>query len=77
MSLFPLRLSSQNRYQNFYLRDKEDELVNGIVIKQSLMDQIIGTAYSLVPNNFVQVRHLTPIPIAPLTLIGICWSEYH
>jgi hypothetical protein len=36
--------------------------VNGVVLKQSLVDQILGTTFSIVPNNFVQVRHLFPSP---------------
>lgn len=43
-----------NRYQNFHLRDEEDQLVNGVVIEQSLVDQVQTTTYSVIPNNFTQ-----------------------
>jgi Na+/H+-dicarboxylate symporter len=42
------------RYQNFHLRDEEDQLINGVMLKQSLVDQVQTTAFSIVPNNFAQ-----------------------
>ena len=56
------------RYQSFYLRDEEDLLVNGAAIKQSFVDQIVGTFYSLFPNNFVAVD-ITQFKVSFLTLI--------
>ena len=50
------RLCCACRYQNFYLRDEEDMLVNGVIIKQSLVDQVENTAFSIVPNNMTEVR---------------------
>jgi Na+/H+-dicarboxylate symporter len=40
--------------QEFYLQDKEDELVNGVVMKTTLVDQLLSTFYSLVPNNMTE-----------------------
>ena len=48
-------ISTANRYQNFNLRDEESMLINGVIIKQSLVDQVLNTAHSVVPNNFVEV----------------------
>lgn len=50
--LSSLNLSSDN--QLFYLQDKDDKLVNGVLLKTTLVQQILSTFYSLVPNNITE-----------------------
>ena len=44
------------RYQRFFLQDEDSMLINGVLIKQSLVDQIMNTAHSIVPNNVAEVN---------------------
>lgn len=43
-----------SEYQNFYLQDKDDHLVNGVVLKTTLVQQLLATLFSIVPSNFTQ-----------------------
>ena len=47
-------LSLLHSYQNFQLQDKDDQLVNGVVLETNLVDQLLSTFYSLVPNNMTE-----------------------
>ena len=40
--------------QVFYLQDKDDQLVNGVILKTTLVQQILTTLFSLVPNNMTE-----------------------
>jgi Na+/H+-dicarboxylate symporter len=41
-------------YQNFYLQDKDDKLVNGVVLKNTIVQQLLTTAFSVVPDNMTE-----------------------
>lgn len=43
-----------SEYQNFFLQDRDDKLVNGVLLKTTLVQQILSTAYSIVPDNMTQ-----------------------
>jgi len=40
--------------QEFFLQDKEDLLVNGVVLTTTLVEQLLTTFHSLVPSNVVE-----------------------
>lgn len=40
--------------QNFYLQDKDDKLLNGVILKTTLVQQLLATFHSLVPNNMTE-----------------------
>jgi hypothetical protein len=50
-----MELTAVCSYQEFELQDNEDALVNYVVLKRTLTDQIISLFESLIPNNFTQV----------------------
>lgn len=66
--LTPLNVSSA--YQDFYLRDEDSMLINSVVLKQSLIDQIQTTTFSLVPNNAVAA--FAQPNIISVIVIGCC-----
>lgn len=57
-------------YQDFHLRDVDSMLVNGVVLRQSLIDQIQTTTFSLFPNNAMEAFS-TP-NIISVIIIGCC-----
>lgn len=48
---FNLKICS---YQEFYLQDKDDKLVNGVVLKTTMVQQLLSTFFSLIPNNMTE-----------------------
>jgi hypothetical protein len=43
------------RYQSFDLMDTDNRLVNSALVERDLLDQVMSTFESLIPNNFAQV----------------------
>ena len=43
-----------SEHQTFFLQDKDDKLVNGVLLSTTLVQQILSTAFSLVPSNMTQ-----------------------
>lgn len=57
-------------FQDFHLQDKDSALINGVIIKQSLVDQIQTTTFSIFPDNVV---HAFSTPnIISVIIIGFC-----
>lgn len=42
------------RYQTFDLQDQDNVLVNSAMVERTLLDQVLSTAFSIIPNNFTQ-----------------------
>lgn len=59
------------RYQAFDLQDPENALINSAIMERSLLDQVISTVDSLVPQNFTQV---IPNTLPPTPLVVLCWA---
>eukprot|EP00602_Paraphysomonas_sp_CaronLab_P008734 CAMPEP_0185035952 /NCGR_PEP_ID=MMETSP1103-20130426/28164_1 /TAXON_ID=36769 /ORGANISM="Paraphysomonas bandaiensis, Strain Caron Lab Isolate" /LENGTH=544 /DNA_ID=CAMNT_0027573271 /DNA_START=85 /DNA_END=1719 /DNA_ORIENTATION=- len=43
-----------HKYQEFSLQDEENLLINTAIVERTLLDQVLSTAYSLVPSNFTE-----------------------
>lgn len=43
-----------SEHQTFFLQDKDDKLVNGVLLSTTLVQQILSTTHSIVPNNMTQ-----------------------
>eukprot|EP00602_Paraphysomonas_sp_CaronLab_P005310 CAMPEP_0185017614 /NCGR_PEP_ID=MMETSP1103-20130426/547_1 /TAXON_ID=36769 /ORGANISM="Paraphysomonas bandaiensis, Strain Caron Lab Isolate" /LENGTH=356 /DNA_ID=CAMNT_0027547109 /DNA_START=469 /DNA_END=1539 /DNA_ORIENTATION=+ len=63
-------LNSMNitsKYQDYYLRDEDNMLLNDALIHHSLVDQVLNTMNSLVPNNSVE-SFMTPSIISVIVI---------